>query len=467
MTPKCQHFLCIILISLLTSSVTSQDTIQQKINYYISQVKLDSAKTYIKANLADKNHINYKNKLNYQLVKVLFMQSSYEEALQHAFSSIDNIENENEKVNFNFLIGCIYSAIKDYKKSIEYFNLVVNYGDSPSLKVQTYLLLSELHVDLNDSISAEKQLTKAYKITKNNNLNNKITDHVSMVYSFFKKNYEICKQQNIKTIKDTTSFLNTRSYAYSMIGDCLIKQDSLNEASIYFEKFLKLTFETKDPEQIKVAAKKLIVVYEKLGKQEKANTYHKIYNEAKDDSLSFSVEKYRDMYTIEKDRELANAKSARIKKNYIIGGLSVIFIFIALYFNTKRKNSKKSPTKKIVINNSEIEKIDSAIETLKSKQQFLKANISRKSFCTEYDIKSERYLSEYINDKYKKSFTVFLNDLRIEFAHDRLLNDHQFRNYKIEEIAKECGFGSKKSFERAFITKYDQTPFKFITTLSN
>lgn len=461
-------FKCILFgfLYLVTTTAVSQDTVQQKINYYISQAKLDSAKTYIQTNLDDINQEENKSVLNYQLVKVLFMQSAYDEALQQAYNSLDSIDNEQQRVNFNFLIGCIYSAIADYGKSVEYFDLVVEHNRDSSLTVQTHLLLSELHLNLGDSTKAGKSLTEAYKITSLANVDSRVKDHVAMQYNFFNKNYELCKEQNLNIIRDSTSFLNAKSYAYSMVGDCLVKQDSLTEAITYFDEFLKLTVETKDPEQIKVAANKLIEVYEKLGDQEKANAYHKIYNEAVGDSLSFSVEKYRDLYDIEKNRELASAKSKNLRKNLIFGAILLLLVLFGIYYYLKTKNRKKVPGKKIVISDSEIEKLATAIDELKTKQLFLTPNISRKSFCADSGIKSERYLSQYINEKHKKSFSVFINDLRIEYAYNRLQNDSKFRNYKIEEVAKECGFGSKKSFERAFFVKYSETPYRFISRIT-
>ena len=452
----------------------SQDTdsIQQKINYYISQAKLDSAKTYIHTNLDKVNQKEKKSALNYQLVKVLFIQSSYNEALKQAFNSLDAIDDEQQRVKFNFMIGCIYSAITDYSKSVEYFDLVVEHSQDTSLMVQTHLLLSQLHLDLGDDANASKSITEAYKITSLSKEDSKLKNHVAMQYNFYNKNYELCKQQNFKIIRDTTSFLNAKSYAYSMIGDCLIKQDSLTEAIIYFDEFLKLTVETKDPEQIKVAATKLIDVYEKLDNQEKANAYHKIYNEAVGDSLSFSVEKYRELYTVEKNRELSIAKTKNIRRNLILGSILIILISYSgyYYFNRKKKETlntlEKTPSKKIVISDREIEKITEAIDQLKIKQLFLTPNITRKSFCADSGIKSERYLSHYINKEYKESFSVFVNDLRIEYAYNRIQNDKAFRNYKIEEIAKACGFGSKKSFERVFSAKYNETPYKLISRIT-
>ena len=79
---------------------------------------------------------------------------------------------------------------------------------------------------------------------------------------------------------------------------------------------------------------------------------------------------------------------------------------------------------------------------------------SRYAFCKQYE-------------KYNKSVSVFINDLRIDYAYNRIQTDKKFRNYKIEEIAKSCGFGSKKSFERAFVANYNQTPYKFISGLTS
>jgi len=154
------------------------------------------------------------------------------------------------------------------------------------------------------------------------------------------------------------------------------------------------------------------------------------------------------------------------------------FILIGLYgvyyfFNNKnaKKQSstsiEKAPAKKIIISDVEIEKIKKAINHLIAEQLFLTPKITRKSFCIENKIKSERYLSHYINTTYKKSFSVFINDMRIEYAYNRILKDSKFRNYRIEEIAKDSGFGSKKSFERAFLAKYDETPYKLILSITD
>ncbi|KAG1658320.1 6-phosphogluconate dehydrogenase, decarboxylating 2, chloroplastic [Nymphon striatum] len=265
----------------VVNTIAGQDDVQQKINYYISQAKLDSAKTYIQTSLDAVDNKQEKNALNYQLVKVLFMQSDYNAALKQAFNSLDSIKDEKQRVNFNFMIGAIYSAITDYKKSVEYFDLVIAYNEDPSLTLQTHLLLSQLHIELNDSTKAGKSITEAYKITSLTKEESPTKNHVEMQYNFFNENYELY------------------------------------------------------PEQVKVAANKLIEVYEKLGDQEKANAYHKIYNEAINDSLSFSAEKYRELYDVEKNRELDIAKTKNSRK----------YLIFAIKLKRLRKNAVLGPKK--------------------------------------------------------------------------------------------------------------------------
>jgi len=455
------------LLLLGTNYSFGQDSIQQKINYYISQAKLDSAKAYIETKLTELDKKEQKDALNYQLVKVLFMQSAYDESLLTAFNSLDNIKEEKERVKFNFMIGVIYSSVMDYEKSIDYYNLVVSNSKDSSLLVKSHVLLSDLYLGLKDSTKAVASINQAYKITTGANLEPGITNHVAMQYNFYNENYEECKRQNIKVIQDSTSFLNTKSYAYSMIGDCLTQQDSLLEAIKYFDEFLNLTIQTKDPEQIKVAAKKLIKTYEKLGDQDKANAYHKIYNEAVNDSLSFSPEKYRALYNVERVRELKIEKNKSLWRNIAYGFIVLILFVFGIYYYRKSVKKKRGSGKKIVISDAEIKKLNNAIDKFTTEKAYLKSNITRNSFCLENNIKSERYLSQYINDQYKKSFSNFLNDLRVEHSYERIKTDVVFRNYRVEEIAKACGFGSKKSFERAFISKYNETPYKLITKLNS
>jgi len=464
-----------IFLSLLSWPAMSQDIsiFKEDIDKLVSQSKLDSARIYISQMLIQSDDKETELALNYELTKVLFMQSSYDKALKLSFQSLDRISNRQEKVKFNFITGCIYSAISDYGQSVKYFNQVTENSLDSSLLCQTYLLLSNLHAEQGNEDKSAQSITNAYEITKLTKLDPRVVNHVTKQYNYYNGNFELCKAENFEVINDSASFSNAKSFAYQMIGDCLVKQDSLKKSVKYYDHSFILTCETKDPEQIKVATQKLIDVYEKLDLQAKANSYHKIYNELLKDSFSFSAEKYRELYEVEKNRELDSMRSSSSRLIIGIICLALLAALLVVYFVRKRekisdKNNGKIEnlqTKKIVISPHEIQKIESAIYKLEQEELFLESNITRNSFCAKNQIKSERYLSHIINKKYNRSFSVFLNELRIKYAHKRILEDQVFRNYMIEEIAKECGFGSKKSFERVFLAHFGETPFKFISSL--
>jgi AraC-like DNA-binding protein len=374
---------------------------------------------------------------------------------------------EDDRSDFYFLIGCIFYAVEDYEKSTEYLDLSLA-SKNPSAQVKALLMLSDIYLQTDQDEKVLETLEDANKIAAEFELAPQTEDHIEQQYNFHAGNFEACKAICYKMIADSTSFLNTRCNAYSVFGDCLVAQDSLAKASEYYQSALDLTIETADPDLIKTTSWKLIEVFEKLGLQDKANRYHKIYNDAINDSAYFSIDKYRELYQLEQQRHAPPVQTKKITpttSNTWILYLALIFTGGMLFYFIFNKNRKtksteeaKVPAKKIQINPIELEKIKEAVDLFINNEKYLKPKITLKSFCEENGVTSERYLSQFINDRYKKSFSNFVNDLRIEFAFNRIKTDNQFRNYKIEIMAEECGFGSRKTFERVFQTKYGQSP---------
>ncbi|MGH1387397.1 helix-turn-helix domain-containing protein [Kordia sp.] len=76
-----------------------------------------------------------------------------------------------------------------------------------------------------------------------------------------------------------------------------------------------------------------------------------------------------------------------------------------------------------------------------------------------------KYLSKVINWHYKKNFSQYISELRIEYVISRLKEDSKFRNYTIKAIAKEAGFGNTESFSKAFHKSTGIKPSYFIKEL--
>lgn len=73
---------------------------------------------------------------------------------------------------------------------------------------------------------------------------------------------------------------------------------------------------------------------------------------------------------------------------------------------------------------------------------------------------SKHQLSEVLNEYLGKNFYVFVNEYRIEYA-KQLLMDKEYSNWSIIAIAYECGFNSKTAFNIFFKKHTQQTPSEY------
>ncbi|MFZ4930048.1 helix-turn-helix domain-containing protein [Chryseobacterium sp. Mn2064] len=102
-----------------------------------------------------------------------------------------------------------------------------------------------------------------------------------------------------------------------------------------------------------------------------------------------------------------------------------------------------------VISEDIVQTILKELEIFESKDQFLNKGITLGSLAKKVKTNS-RYLSEIINTYKGKNFATYLNDLRIDYAINRLANDRKFRSYKLPFIAEELGYNNEQAFTLAF-----------------
>ena len=60
------------------------------------------------------------------------------------------------------------------------------------------------------------------------------------------------------------------------------------------------------------------------------------------------------------------------------------------------------------------------------------------------------YVSQAVNIYWKKSFTEYTNELRINYILLKLKNDKQYQKFKLEAIAESVGYKSLRSFNKHF-----------------
>ncbi|UTX49040.1 AraC family transcriptional regulator [Chryseobacterium sp. MA9] len=124
--------------------------------------------------------------------------------------------------------------------------------------------------------------------------------------------------------------------------------------------------------------------------------------------------------------------------------------------NEKNLNIPDYTTKSILLKLVKFEK----------SQKFLKKDISLSSLANDFDTNT-RYLSAIIKQHKKKSYSNYINGLRIAYIKTKLAENPIYREYKISYLAEECGFSSREVFAVTFKKETGITPSCFISSLSS
>jgi len=150
--------------------------------------------------------------------------------------------------------------------------------------------------------------------------------------------------------------------------------------------------------------------------------------------------------------------------SYIVGALSFSFVLYLIVLLLIFKNNEKSTffqekgkyqNKKM--DRESIELIEQGIGAIKEKELFLNPNLTIADVAQESSV-STHQLSQYLNEQMGKSFSVFINEYRIEKAQELLKSDSKF---SIEGIGHESGFNSKSTFYTAFKKLTGMTPTEY------
>lgn len=120
----------------------------------------------------------------------------------------------------------------------------------------------------------------------------------------------------------------------------------------------------------------------------------------------------------------------------------------------------------IQISNSTVNALLSKLEEFEKSDLYLKKNINL-NYLANFLESNHRYVSETIRDHKEKTFSNYINDLRIDYITKVLYNEPKFRSYKISYLAEVCGFSSREVFAAAFKKRNNISPSYFIENLKD
>ncbi|MDA8650743.1 helix-turn-helix domain-containing protein [Flavobacteriaceae bacterium] len=131
--------------------------------------------------------------------------------------------------------------------------------------------------------------------------------------------------------------------------------------------------------------------------------------------------------------------------------------------NTSGKSSANEST--AIIAEDIVADILKRLNRFETNEEFLRDNVTLMTLAKKMHTNSS-YLSRVVNHHKMKSFSQYLNDLRIDYAVLKIKTDSVFRRYTVEAIASECGYNTAASFSRSFYKKTGIYPSFMIAEIS-
>lgn len=126
---------------------------------------------------------------------------------------------------------------------------------------------------------------------------------------------------------------------------------------------------------------------------------------------------------------------------------------------------KKNSDKKILSDKKEMDLLKK-LETFEAGKEFLNNNYSISSMATQFETNS-KYINFILQKHRNKTFSDYINSLRILYITRLLYEETEYRNYKISYLSEICGYSSHSRFTSVFKTETGLSPSDFINKISD
>lgn len=114
-----------------------------------------------------------------------------------------------------------------------------------------------------------------------------------------------------------------------------------------------------------------------------------------------------------------------------------------------------------VIDDKKVEEILVKIQKLEDKQYYLRQDCTMHNMAKKLKTNTS-YLSKIVNTHLEKSFSTYINELRINHAILELKNNKRLRSYSVKGIAEEMGYKNADAFSRYFKAATGISPTVYI-----
>lgn len=437
---------------------------------------------------------------------------SYEENLTQALKHFVAAENKTvaqpywKKKNTRLFssyasMGEINQKLKNYKYAENYYTKALPFSPSLGLKSRLLFSISSLYDEKENVNKALQYTLRAINELKKSKISLLLPTYYARVSGYYLKlnNADSAIYFAKKGLENNTccridKLNNNLGLAYKLKGNYSKSNIFYNKAlrfSASLEQKLKIYENLRDLNREVNKLDKALVYNDSVSKLKDSLYSLKAKQEVAEISGEFESKKKQLKIDSLNEKNTFNEFLIQKQKRQIFLSIFLLILLMSLiaviiHFYKKQKSNRQL----LQIKNSQLAR---TIETIKEKRKkkitqsveiidqtkillFIKEFIEREGYLnreiTLQKIAKEAetnttYFSKVINEEYEKSFSNFINDLRISYTLKRIETDASFRKLTIEAIAEKSGFTSTNTFYRAFKKNTGVTPSYYIKRLHN
>lgn len=322
----------------------------------------------------------------------------------------------------------------------------------------------------------------------------------SGIADYFNKNYRVAIDSINKAIPNTNEYTLMMGYLYK--GKSLYNLKQQDSGIVYLKKTDSIYNDIQDEfPELREMYQTFVDYYKEKGDIENQLLY--INKLLSVDSLMMHNYKYLNKNIVQKYdtpfimaqkealiTKLHQDKSTLSRNIIVITAISLMLIVaIIIYYNKRRKvykkrfelflkeqeQNKEAAVKTTTENREKIIKHSGLSEEIAQEiieklthfeagHDYIDNKITLHSLAKQLETNSA-YLSKAVNAYKSKNFAAYINELRVDYAIEKLKTDATFRRYVVKTIAYEVGFNSSESFSRTFYKKTGVYPSYFIKQL--
>lgn len=473
------------------------------------QTNIDKAKKQLTYHL-NKEEVKDTTKVLLHLYfgEIYTYEENYTQALRHFVAAENKTvalpywKKKNTRLFSSYAsMGEINQKLKNYKYAENYYTKALPFSPSLGLKSRLLFSLSSLYDEKENTKKAIQYTLRAINELKKSKISLLLPTYYARISEYYIKlnNADSAIYFAKKGLENNTccridKLNNNLGLAYKL-------KEDYGKSNTFYHK--ALNFSTSLEQKLKVY-ENLRDLNREVNKLDKALVYNDSVSNLKDSLYSLKVkqevaeisgefESSKKQLKIDSLNEKNTRNELLIQKQkgqifLYVFLLTLLMSLIAVIFHLNKK--QKSKRQLLQIKNSQLTR---TIENIKEKRKkkttqsveiidktkivlFIKDFIAREGYLNreitlqkiaKEAVTNTTYFSKVINEEYEKSFSNFINDLRISYTLKRIQADISFRKLTIEAIAEKSGFTSVNTFYRAFKKNTGVTPSFYIKRLLN